>query len=129
MTILPGSSGVRLDASGQGRMRRGDDHDWRCVIKERVFPQRQADVDTGQLVQLLVEHQDVVAAASGELERLLARAGSRDVVSLLRENALEGATQPLVTAADQSDQFARIRLGHEVASVRVDPAWCGGLAP
>src|SRR5450759_1011158 len=101
MTVLPGAGGICRKAARQSRMRGGDYHDGRGVVEKRIVPQREADVDSGQFVELLVKHEDVVAAPPGQLERLLTQSGSRDVVSLLRENALQRSAQPFVAASDQ----------------------------
>jgi hypothetical protein len=97
------------------------------VIEKRIVAQRQTNIDSTQFVELLVQHQDIVPAASSELERLFAGTGSRDVISLLRENALKRPPHPFVVASDQCNRTSHIRLGHDVASVRGVPAWCEAL--
>src|ERR1700686_5385900 len=112
MTVFPRASSIRSHPPRQRSVGGRDYHDRDGVVEERVVPQCKADIDSSQLVELLVEHQDIIAAASGQLERLLARASTRDVVSLLCENALQRTAHPFIVASDQSYWAWQSRLGH-----------------
>ena len=71
------------------------------MIEDRVVAQRSADVETIQIIHPLVEKQDIEATAAGQLQRLLAGACPRRLITFLHENAFQRAGEPLVRTSDQ----------------------------
>src|SRR5882757_3462755 len=104
VTILPRSGSIGRQPARQRSVGRRDYHNRNGVIEKRIVPQRQTNIDSAQLVELLVEHQNIVPSAPSELERLFTGPRSGHVISLLRENALQRPTHPFVVASDQSNR-------------------------
>src|SRR3954468_6524860 len=107
-------------------MRRGDDHDWGGVIEQRIVAQRDAHFSATEILHPLVEHQHVEITASRQLKRLLPRCSARRYVGFFLEYALQGATQPFVTTADEGGQLARLVVRHG-AGVNESAGWCNPL--
>ena len=105
--------------------RRNDD--WCRVIEERVISQRNTHFNGREVADILIEQNDVVVAATRELQHLLPRSDPRRGVAFVLEQRLERATHPIVTASDESRAFA---LGfHYCAGVgRARPTLRGALA-
>jgi len=98
------------------------------VVEQWIIPQGDSNLDSGQLVEALIEQQHIVAAPPGMLECLLAGSGPRNLVFLLREHGFERAAHPFVGASDQNHEVAQIRVVHDVATGIFAPPGVGGFA-
>src|SRR3954465_14016176 len=97
-------------------MRRRNDDDRDRVVEERVVAESDADFHSGELIEAFVEHQYIVFPAPGKFQRLLSRARASDLVTSFQKYAFKRATQPLVTASDQSHHRPRVESRHDTVT-------------
>ena len=98
-----------------------DYYDRRRMIEQRIVSKRNANLDSRQFLESLVEEQYVIMISARRVERLAPGSCPFDLIATLSEHAFQRTTQPFVTTSNQRGSFERFLLRHDLVWTKGKP--------